>query len=219
MIELFIFDIAGTTVRDDGFVLRAFRNVCSFVQATVDDEWIRARMGLDKREVFAEMLGFAPNQTHDSATLASVFEESIASMVRSQPPVPLSGVVETFAKLATRGIKIGFTTGFSRETGSLVLNSLGWSTSLLVASDEVAKGRPAPDLILECMRRAGVTKTSAVGIAGDTPSDLCAGTNAGVRLVVGVGHGTHRLSELAPHPHTHLIETMSPLCEIIDAVV
>jgi phosphoglycolate phosphatase-like HAD superfamily hydrolase len=68
------------------------------------------------------------------------------------------------------------------------------------------------------MRLCGVTDATRVGVAGDTPADLQAGTNAGCRIVLGVGHGTHTLSELTAAPHTHLLPTLAGLPELIDAL-
>jgi phosphoglycolate phosphatase-like HAD superfamily hydrolase len=43
---------------------------------------------------------------------------------------------------------------------------------------------------------------------GDTPADLLEGSAAGCAWVIGVASGTHRLAELAIHPHTHLVESV-----------
>lgn len=219
MLDLFIFDIAGTTVRDDGLVMRAFRAVADRVGSDASDDWVRARMGFDKREVFAELIGTVPGCTATVDELRALFESSIAAELERHPPVPLAGAVEALEVMASEGVKVGFTTGFSRDTALAVLEPLGWATDLLVASDEVSRGRPHPDLIFECMRRAGVHDASRVGIAGDTPSDLQAGTAAGVAVVAGVGHGTHTLDELARHPHTHLWANLNPLRDLWNATV
>jgi beta-phosphoglucomutase-like phosphatase (HAD superfamily) len=85
----------------------------------------------------------------------------------------------------------------------------------VVASDEVINGRPAPDLIYEGMRRLDISDPSHVGVAGDSPSDLEAGTAAGCRIVVGVGHGTHTLAQLAEAPHTALLPDLTGLMDVI----
>lgn len=219
MLDLFIFDIAGTTVRDDGLVMRAFRRVANRVDSQASDDWVRARMGWDKRVVFSELIDTVPGCTATVEELRTLFESSVAEELRRNPPAPLGGVLEAMSVMRQTGVQIGFSTGFSRDTGMAVLTPLGWPTDLLVASDEVARGRPHPDLILECMRRAGVSDPSRVGVAGDTPSDLEAGMSAKVAVVAGVGHGTHTLEELKPCPHTHLWSDLHALCELLTARV
>lgn len=219
MLDLFIFDIAGTTVRDNGLVMRAFRRVVDRIDSRASDDWVRTRMGWDKRVVFSELIDTVPGCRATVGELRSLFESSIAEDLRRHPPVPLGGALEAMKLMRQTGVRIGFTTGFSRDTALAVLTPLDWPTNLLVASDEVARGRPQPDLILECMRRAGVHDPARVGVAGDTPSDLQAGMAAGVAVVAGVGHGTHALDELRPHPHTHLWPDLHPLAELLSATV
>ncbi len=80
-----------------------------------------------------------------------------------------------------------------------------------ISSDEVARGRPYPDMILELMRRMGVSDPQRVAKVGDTPADLEEGRNACCGLIVGVTRGTHSRDELERYPHTHLIGTVAEL--------
>lgn len=125
--------------------------------------------------------------------------------------------MDAFEALARSGIRFGFTTGFSQTTARPLLDALGWPTSILATSDMVSHGRPAPDLIRLGMRQAACALPARVGIAGDTPSDLQAGAAAGCALIIGVGHGSHTLAELAPHPHTHLLPDLSNFAEVLHA--
>lgn len=222
MLQLFIFDIAGTTVRDDGFVTRAFLAAAQSIGARPDPEWARARMGLDKREVFREMLAIASRPASDEALLADAFESCIERETEQRPPVALPGAADAIEWLLRHSITIAFTTGFSTRTAQAVLRSVGWDRHILVASDQVAKGRPAPDLNQEAMRRAGVADPARVGVMGDTPSDVLAGQATGCRFVIGIGHGTHTLDELARvpgKPHTHLLPDFTPFAEVLSGAV
>lgn len=218
-IELFIFDIAGTTVRDDGFVHRAFLATAGEIGLRPDDGWVRSKMGVHKQQVLEELLRMNERNTADAPALARRFEEHIALQLRQSPPQPLPGVPECLAALDRASVRIAFNTGFSAATTRPLLAALGWAERTWVSSDQVARGRPAPDMILESMRRTGISDASRVGIAGDTPSDLLAGTAANCRLVIGVGHGTHTLDQLAPHPHTHLLPDLSRVPELVHGAV
>src|SRR5205085_449020 len=92
---------------------------------------------------------------------------------------PTDGAEEVFSELRRAGVRVGLDTGFSRDIVDVILQRLGWTGTRVidfsVASDEVAHGRPAPDLILESMRRAGVVSPQQVAKAGDTPADLLEG--------------------------------------------
>lgn len=213
-LDLFLFDIAGTLVRDDGLVLGVYRHLMAAEGLQADDAWIQAHMGREKRLVFAELLELNGRPATRAPRLADRFAAQIEEAVAGNPPDTLVGAEEAMKALRTSGIRVGFTTGFARSTGSLILAQRGWPADVLVASDEVDHGRPAPDLIYEAMRRAGVKAASRVGVCGDTPSDLEAGAAAGCSMIVGVGHGTHSLAHLREYPHTHLFENLLPLATL-----
>ena len=69
------------------------------------------------------------------------------------------GAIDVFRQLREGGITIGSTTGYTRELMDVLqpaAKTAGLSPDLLVTSDEVASGRPAPDMIYEIMRQARV---------------------------------------------------------------
>jgi phosphoglycolate phosphatase-like HAD superfamily hydrolase len=95
-----------------------------------------------------------------------------------------------------------------------VLAALGWDVGVfaaIVCADEVARGRPAPDLIHEAMIRAGVGRADRVANVGDTALDLRAGHAAHVRWNIGVLSGAHGSDRLEREPHTHLLESVAEL--------
>jgi phosphoglycolate phosphatase-like HAD superfamily hydrolase len=51
---------------------------------------------------------------------------------------------------------------------------------------------------------------------GDTPRDLQAGTRAGCGGVVGVLSGSHDAVSLGRHRHTHLIQSVADLPELME---
>ncbi|MDA0373703.1 MAG: HAD hydrolase-like protein [Planctomycetota bacterium] len=217
-LDAFLFDLAGTTVCDDGLVQDAFLAAAHGAGLTLDPEVLKARMGWHKQRVFATCLKEAGRDPSPAADLAADFEVQYAAIVAERGLRTTPGVGAMIEGLLDRRIAVGFTTGFSRATADRVLAAVGFSGFASVASTEVAEGRPAPDLIRLAMRRLGLGDPGRVGIAGDTPSDLEAGTRAGCRLVVGVGCGTHSLGELESHLHTHLLPDLSSLLDVIDAM-
>ena len=54
-----------------------------------------------------------------------------------------------------------------------------------------------------------------VAVAGDTTSDLLAGTRAGAGVVAGVLTGAHARAELERVPHTHIIDSVAELPVIL----
>lgn len=214
-LELIIFDIAGTSVLDNGFVERAFLSVSQNHGLGLDASWIKPRMGVHKLEVMHQALNQAGVHDATPEQLSEEFEKAIDAEVDSGAAPALPGFIELFNDLTSAGVLVAFTTGFSRKTAEVVLQGAGIAFETLVASDEVTQGRPAPEIVLEAMRRAGVEDCSQIAVIGDTPNDLGSGMNANAALVIGVGHGTHELSDLEQHPHTHLAADITELRAIL----
>jgi phosphoglycolate phosphatase-like HAD superfamily hydrolase len=81
----------------------------------------------------------------------------------------------------------------------------------MVCSDDVAQGRPSPFMLFHAMEAARVNSVAEVVAAGDTPLDLQAGTNAGLRAVVGVLSGASTAENLRREPHTHIVPSVANL--------
>lgn len=212
-VRLFIFDLAGTLIRDDGVTLEVYRALTRGLEAS--DDWFRGRMGMQKEQVFGELLTANGRDPADAQDMARRFSRAMADAFVRTPPDKLPGADETLQGLVDRGTTVAFNTGYSRETAEVIVRATGWTWVDLVTAEDVRHGRPAPDMIHESMRRAGVTDPRFVGVCGDTPNDLQAGQRAGCGLNIGIGHGTHALVDLVPHPHTHLLDDLSSIVDIV----
>ncbi|GAB3910404.1 phosphonatase-like hydrolase [Larkinella knui] len=235
--QLVVFDMAGTTVRDQHEVEHCFAQAASQTKLIVSDERILAMQGLSKRFVFEtlwkEQLG-EPTASElktrvDHSYL--LFTEILENHYRTQPVVPTEGCLETFAYLRKNGISIALTTGFYRKVTDIILEKLGWLTGLdeqyvgtsqtiiqvSIASDEVEHGRPQPLMIQKAMRLLNVTDPKRVVNIGDTPSDLLSGQAAQVGLNLGVVNGTHTRSQLETYPHDRFLESLGDLPGILSA--
>ena len=212
--ELIVFDMAGTTLRDDGGIVnRALRTALAEAGITVTPAEVNAVMGLPKPDAIAQLLAL-PKDDPRVVGIHRDFVEGMVRFYRSDPSVEeIQGTSLAFLKIREAGIRIALDTGFSRKIADTVIDRLGWRSLLdaSIASDEVARGRPHPDMIDALRERLGVGDPQSVAKVGDTPSDLQQGTAAGCGWVIGVTEGSHTKAELAAHPHTHLIPTIVAL--------
>jgi phosphonatase-like hydrolase len=181
-IALACLDMAGTTVRDDGAVEAAFDAALASVgigegsprlaEARI---LVRDTMGWSKADVFAALLEPAQAE-RATAAFASAYEGLVARGGATEVP----GALDVLRALRARGVLVCLSTGFAPSTRDALLDALGWrgEVDLALSPADVGRGRPAPDLVLGAMERLGVGDPDAVAVAGDTVSDLDAGTAA-----------------------------------------
>lgn len=210
MIELAVFDMAGTTIDDGGVVYEALSAAVSSAGATVDPGDLQTWMGTDKVSAIRALLPLGGVDATD-AVVASCFEtfrRFLDEAYRDAPPQPFAGVAEAIDELRSRGIKVALTTGFDRAVTTSILSAIGWSVGgnldAVVTTSDVPAGRPAPYMIHHAMELTGVLPVSAVLAAGDTIVDLQAARNAGA-IAVGVLTGALSEAALSQGPHDHIV--------------
>ncbi|MEB3213965.1 MAG: HAD family hydrolase [Leptolyngbyaceae bacterium] len=231
-LKLVLFDMAGTTIRDDQEVEQCFMDAADATGLVVERDRIVGMMVWSKRRVFqtlwAEQWEGNPVELEQRVDASySKFKGLLEDHYRTQPVVPTEGCLELFDWLRQQGIAIGLNTGFYREVTTIILRRLGWDRGLdatyvgspsspiqvSVTPSEIynQEGRPAPYMIQKAMYHLGIRNPQQVMVVGDTPSDLEAGSNAHCGWVVGVTNGTHTRDQLIPHPHHELFDSLSDL--------
>jgi phosphonoacetaldehyde hydrolase len=142
------------------------RSICA--GGRVQNEWSRIHgqspVETDVERLFTE---FLPRQ----AEILAEFSE------------PIPGVSDTVDAWKAAGLRIGSTTGYTRELLDVVIPVAardGYSPDASVTPDEVGGGRPKPFM---CYRNAillGAYPLWRCVKIGDTPSDIAEGINAGM---------------------------------------
>lgn len=218
-LSLVLFDIAGTTLLDEGLVDGAFLRIFAGLDMPVTAEELQPYRGSAKRPIAEAMVRRYRPEGGDKLMdqIVAGFEEGVMARLRAGAR-PIAGTEETFQWLRAHGLKVGLTTGFSTRIRQVVCEVLGWEGLLdvTVCSDEVPESRPAPWMVLESMRRADVYPASRVMTVGDTPRDLQAGTNAGCGAVVGVLSGSGTVETLGRVRHTHLLGSVAEVPELVE---
>jgi phosphonoacetaldehyde hydrolase len=127
----------------------------------------------------------------------------------------IPGVSETIERCRKRGLKIGSSTGYTREIMDVVTaraRKQGFSPDAMLCASDIAEGRPAPWLIFENARRLGVYPMAAIAKIDDTVAGIEAGLNAGT-WTIGVaktgnqvGLSEAELNDRSAAERTQLIE-------------
>lgn len=221
MYALAIFDMAGTTINDRDEVYRVLRESVEREGASFSDDTFQEWMGTEKYYAIGNLLKVGgvdySEEIHDNAW--AWFREELRRVYTENPPTPIAGVEEMFQKLRSKGMKIGLTTGFSREIVNLILGAMGWDKDMVdttAAGDEVPEGRPEPYLIQKVMADLGVEDTDSVISSGDTQADVVSAQRAGVTSVgVLTGHLTReKFAELGAD---HVLDSAADIVDLVTA--
>jgi HAD superfamily hydrolase (TIGR01509 family) len=108
--------------------------------------------------------------------------ERLAATYREHLPA-LPGAKEAVERLAARW-PLGLASSSNRELIDLALELLGVKQlfAATVSSEEVARGKPAPDVYLEAARRLGVAAARAAAVE-DSHNGILAAKAAGMRVL------------------------------------
>jgi phosphonatase-like hydrolase len=224
-IRLVVFDVAGTAVRDDGrAVRRAMRDALDAAGLCVRDGAMEGVSGLAKPQAIRTLIeGHGRDELLPRVDAVHAdFTARMQRFYRDDPAAsPVAGVPEAMAALRSAGVKVALNTGFSRAILEVILDRMGWRgdgvvVDATIASDEVARGRPYPDMIDALRVRFGGIPYTEVAKVGDTPVDLQEGTMARCGMVIGVLSGAHNRESLEQHPHDALLESAAAVGRLLE---
>jgi len=194
MIKGVILDWAGTVLDHGsrapmGAFVEAFAKFG--VAITIDDA--RGPMGMAKRD-HIRLVGAAPTvaaawrarhgRDFNEADIDAIFEVfeplNIAAVGAHAALIP--GARQALDWCASRGIRIGSTTGYTRpimETLAPLAAAQGFVPEVMVCAGDLPAGRPAPLQMWFAMARMGLWPASTVVKFDDTPPGLGEARNAG----------------------------------------
>lgn len=198
-----IFDWAGTTMdygcfSPVGAFIDAFKS--EGIEVTIEEarepmgllkiDHTRALLNMDTiKERFSKVYDRYPNE-EDVNRLYVKFEEALFATLKDYTNLN-PYVKETVEALKNNGIKIGSTTGYTKEMMDVIrpeAKKNGYEPEFCIASDELGYGRPYPYMIYENAKVLNIFPQKTIVKVGDTVVDMKEGINAGcytVGLVLG----------------------------------
>jgi HAD superfamily hydrolase (TIGR01509 family) len=181
MIEAVIFDLDGVLVDSEQLWNEAKHELVGQTGGRWRADAPRAMMGMSSLEWSAYLhdeLGvpLPVDQINDQVVAR------IERMYRERLPL-LPGAVHAVRSLGARW-PLGLASSSNREIIDLVLElaGVGDAFAATVSSEEVARGKPAPDVYLETARRVGVAPEKCVALE-DSSNGLRAAAAAGMAVI------------------------------------
>jgi HAD superfamily hydrolase (TIGR01509 family) len=181
VIEAVVFDLDGVLLDTEQLWDEARRQVAEEKGLPWPEDAQRAMMGMSSREWSRYM--------HDVIGVSEPPEEISTEVVRRLealyrerlPLVP--GAIEAVQRMTARW-PLGIASSSNRPLIDLFLELTGTRNLFraTVSSEEVARGKPAPDVYLEVARRLGVQASSCAAIE-DSENGIRSAVAAGMRVV------------------------------------
>jgi beta-phosphoglucomutase len=178
-----IFDLDGTIVDNMAVHMEAFAVFCErhgLKPLTIDD---RKRLdGRRNRDIFPDL--FDRELADEEQRAFAEEKEAIYRQLSTGRLVPVNGLIRLLDDLGARGIPVAVATSAPPDNVIHSLAELGLASRLacIVHSDQVARGKPFPDVFLAAAGRLGVPPAECVAFE-DAPIGIVAARAAGMRTV------------------------------------
>jgi len=177
MIKAVIFDMDGVLADSSPCHARAYQDL--WKEVGVEGPRYDSIMGRPTGEVIREITrDLAPTTEQEEQWIR--FKQERARVYLQKETVTFPDTREVLEKLTASGTAIAVGTSASRDTAELLLRQIGVLPLIpvLVTSDDVREGKPAPDTYLEAIRRSGGDPDRTL-VVEDSLSGLRAATAAG----------------------------------------
>ncbi|MBV9289581.1 MAG: phosphonoacetaldehyde hydrolase [Hyphomicrobiales bacterium] len=210
-VKAVIFDWAGTVV-DFGSLapMGAFVETFAEFGVTISIDEARGPMGMAKRPHIAAILALprvaaawtarhahSPSEADIDALYAAFVPKNIAVAARHAAVIP--GVAAVVAELREAGVRIGSTTGYTRDIMAEILPvaaAQGFAPDSLVCTGDAPDGRPTPYMLYRSFLDLKVWPAWDTIKVDDTEVGVAEGANAGAWAVgVAVSGNLFGLSE------------------------
>lgn len=182
-----VLDMDGLMVDSEPLSRRAWDQVLGPYGVTLDDATYRGIIGF-KTDDSAAVLIKAYNLPLQASDLAREKGDVLAK-IRAQGVPPMPGLFEFHDQIAQHGLPWAVATSSPRAHAMQILEQLGLISSCraLAAGDEVARGKPAPDIYLLAAERLGISAKHCLAVEDSLPG--CRAAQAAGMLVVAIPNG------------------------------
>lgn len=222
MIQLIVFDMAGTTIDEGNVVYQTLQTTLQAAgyQFSLADVLTTAA-GKEKRDAIASLIKQADG-TADESKVDQAFTDFLERLKRAYAKLdvkPCPNADRVLAFLKVHGIKVALNTGYNRYTAQHLLHRVHWKQGLqfdlLVTAEDANAPRPAPNMIQQAQQKLGVEDATHVAKVGDSQIDIEEGKNAGCGLTIGVTTGAHSAEQLRAANPDYVIDNLEELVNIL----
>ena len=182
MIAAVVFDLDGVLIDSEQLWDEARQQLAAEHAVAWPDDASRSMLGMSSKEWPSYMAGTVGLPLPPDAINAAVVRRMRDAYERDLPQLP--GAVEAIERLGARW-PLGLASSSNREIIDVVLGRMGVAErfAATVSSEEVARGKPSPDVWLEALRQLGVEDASSAVAIEDSRNGIRSAKDAGMRVI------------------------------------
>ncbi|MBO3803641.1 MAG: HAD family phosphatase [Candidatus Brockarchaeota archaeon] len=191
-IECVILDLDGTLVDTLGIHVEAFVRVAKEIGADVPVELIEQNMGRTAADVLRAIVPEISES--ELAFYAKRKEDVLAQLLGEVRPLP--GAAELLKELKRLGLPVVLASSTTLENVEKILKASGLAGFFerMVTAEDVAEGKPNPDVFVKAAAKGGASTSKSL-VIGDSIHDVAAAMAAGC-FTIAVASGKHTVDQL-----------------------
>jgi len=149
----------------------------------------------EKTVEYLQSIGFDSWRVPNVVTIAFGEADALSKYDLDDFIQPIKGVDRVYESMRAHFVKCGIITTDLHNRAEVAALAIGWHPDVIIGVDDVERGKPYPDMILEACATVGVEPRSTI-VVGDSTKDIQCGTNAGVKASIAVCTGLETAEEL-----------------------
>ncbi|MDP4086723.1 MAG: beta-phosphoglucomutase [Bacillota bacterium] len=190
MLKAVIFDLDGVITDTAEMHYLAWKELAKGIGIDFNREFNEELKGISRMESLEKILvhGGVANQFSEADKLGlakSKNDHYLQLLTQMKPEDIFPGIKEFLDELKANDIKIGLASASKNAPAILESLQITYYFETIVDPEEIAKGKPAPDIFLRAAEKLGITPEECIGIE-DSTAGIQSIKDAGM-FAVGVG--------------------------------
>lgn len=189
-IQAVIFDMDGVLIDSEPHYNAADERLLNSLGIKFGEREAAAITGSSYRGIPAILRSWNPDITHGDDEIIRMYIDSLTNALVENVNELIPGAAEWIEYFRSKGLKTAI--GSSSESNMVyhVINKFNLKPDAVVTGSDVEKGKPAPDIFLECAKRLGVPPENCLVIE-DSQNGVNAAANAGMVCAAFLGTRCH----------------------------
>jgi len=212
-----IFDLDGTLIDSVDAHMASWTEALKKVGIKDDRGEVKRLVGMSARDISKALIPEGREEKRGELRLLKrrlYYEEFFPSRV-----VPFPDAVETLKQINDKGLKCAIASSIDSKKIRMIAQKFGFDRYIqaIVGADEVERGKPNPEIMLEASSKLGVIPESCI-VVGDTAYDVAAGRAAGM-ITMAVVRETTVMEALIAQKPDWIVMNLSELMDVLRTVM